>query len=72
MDTKEKIIEALDEDGISGVGKAIEYLESLDMEVLENPNKWEVEDNNGNVFRFRDDYELIEWAREERDKIEEI
>ena len=72
MDTKEKIIEALDKNGISDVSDAIDYLESLKMDVFENQFKWDVETENGVTLHFTDDEELIEWAREERDKIEGV
>ena len=71
MDTKEKIVEALDKNGISNVQDAIDYLEKINLEVAEMPEKWRVLSKDS-VFetRFKDDKELIEWAREERDKIE--
>ena len=70
MKTKEKIIEALKEEGITSVWKAIKYLNKIGLRVEENEFKWEVETDNREFFRFRDDEELIDWARKERDKIE--
>jgi len=69
--TKEKIIEALDKNGISNVNEAIKYLKNLDLDVFKNQFKWNVETKSGAIFHFTDDKELIEWAKEERDKIEE-
>lgn len=70
MKTKEKIIEALDKKGITSVCKAIEYLDSIGFGTNLNVFKWEVISDNGGVFLFKDDEELIDWTRKERDKIE--
>ena len=72
MDTKEKIIEALDKDGISNIQDAIEYLYKKCMDVFENKFKWDVETRNGVTLHFRNDEELIEWARRERNQIEGV
>ncbi len=72
MDTKEKIIEALDENGIKDIDDAIEYLHSLKIDVFENQFKWEAETPNGTILHFTNDEELTEWAKEEKYKIEEI
>lgn len=72
MDTKEKIVEALDKNGISNIQDAIDYLSNCYMDVFENKFKWDVETSNGIILHFKDDEGLIDWAREERDKIEGI
>ncbi len=69
MKTKQKIIETLEKNGITSVWKAIHYLNKIGLSVNENEFKWEVEANDGEFLRFRDDEELIEWTIEERDKI---
>ncbi len=69
MKTKQKIIETLDKNGITSVWKAVKYLNEIGLSVNENEFKWEVEANDGEFLRFRDDEELIEWTIEERDKI---
>lgn len=69
MKTKEKIIEALDEKGITSVWKAIKYLNSIGLDAEKNDFKWKVSNHLGEVFLFKDDEELIDWTIKERDKI---
>lgn len=73
METKEKIIEALENNPINTIRQAIGYLENnSNLEVEEIHYKWKVTslDNDDFKAHFSSDEQLIEWAREERDKIE--
>ena len=67
--TKEQIVEALDEKGIKDIGEATDYLNTIGCEVTEITHKWGVFDDNSD-FKFETDEEFIKWAREQRDEIE--
>ncbi len=69
MKTKQKIAEALDEKGFTSVWKAVRYLNEIGLYATLNEFKWEVEANDGEFIRFKDNDELIEWAIKHRDKI---
>ena len=71
METKEKIVETLTKNGITSVWKAIQYLEGIGLSVIENEYKWEVEASDGEFIRFKNDDELMSWAIEHRDKIDD-
>lgn len=73
QERKQQILDALDNETIQNIYDAIDYLENKDgLDVEEVSYKWKVTSCNGEVFSFQDDNELIEWAREERDKIEAL
>ena len=67
MKLRDKIIETLDKEGFTSVWKAIKYINEMGLSVRENEFKWEVEANDGEFIRFKDDDELIEWTIKERE-----
>lgn len=73
METKEKVAEALDEQGITDIQEAIEFLAENDgVEDVRKVNvKWEVDFGDREPYKFPDDESLIEFAQQERDKIME-
>lgn len=68
-ETKQKILEALDIEGISNIDEATKFCyEKEGAEAVDEVNvKWEVHFEDSEPFRFSSDKELIEWCREQRD-----
>lgn len=69
MNEQEQVIEKLKDNGISNIDDAIKFLYDKEgaEEVEEVKVKWKVHFERDKPFEFRDDEDLIEWCREQRD-----
>lgn len=75
MGKKEDIVETLKNGKIEGVMDAVNWLKQNNWNVDRKEIKWVVHDGfvdidrADKIFQFRDDESVIEFAREERDKL---